>query len=390
MTNVTAGDIGFGPDRLSSGTGVDALRAEVRDFCESARLAGEFEPRCDAWLASPSPEFSRALGRKGWIGMTWPQRYGGHGRSAVERLVVAEELLAAGAPVAAHWIADRQSGPQIYRHGSETLRERFLPVIARGECFFSLGMSEPESGSDLASVRARAREFDGGWVLNGTKVWTSHAHHSHFISVLCRTEDVGEDPHTGLSILLVDLAAPGVTVRPIRLITGEHHFNEVIFEDVRVPGEMLLGDPGEGWRLVTAELSLERSGPERFLSTFPLFAALIEVLGPRAGDLAATAVGELAAELMALRQLSFAVAAAIDAGNDPATQAAMVKDLGTRFEGRVAQVARTVHPARPALDAAAPFERLLAEAVLSSPGFTLRGGTNEILRGIVARDLGVR
>ncbi len=370
--------------------GIEALRAEVREFCAAARGAGEFEPRCDAWLASGSPEFSRALAAKGWIGMTWPERYGGHGRSAVERLVVAEELLAAGAPVAAHWIADRQSGPQIYRHGSEAQRERFLPAIARGECFFSLGMSEPESGSDLASVRTRARSSDGGWVLNGTKVWTSHAHHSHFISVLCRTEDAGDDPHNGLSILLVDLAAPGVTVRPIRLITGEHHFNEVIFEDVDVPDDMLLGDPGEGWKLVTAELSLERSGPERFLSTFPLFAALTEVIGPSASDLAATAVGELAAELMALRRLSFAVAAAIDDGHDPGMRAAMVKDLGTRFESRVALLARTVHPARPRRDAHEMFERLLAEAVLSSPGFTLRGGTNEILRGIVARELGVR
>jgi alkylation response protein AidB-like acyl-CoA dehydrogenase len=371
-------------------TDVDALRNQVREFCESARLAGDFEPRCDAWLASSSPEFSRELARRGWIGMTWPERYGGHGRSAVERLVVAEELLAAGAPVAAHWIADRQSGPQIYRHGSDLLRERFLPAIARGECFFSLGMSEPESGSDLASVRARARAVGGDWVLNGTKVWTSHAHHSHFITVLCRTEDLGENPRVGLSILVVDLAAPGVTVRPIRLITGEHHFNEVIFEDVRVPGEMVLGDPGEGWRLVTAELSIERSGPERFLSTFPLFAALIDALGTPVGDQAAAAIGGLAAELMSLRRLSFTVAAAIDGGHDPATQAAMVKDLGTRFEGRVADVARTLLPARPALGATAPFDRLLAEAVLSSPGFTLRGGTNEILRGIVARDLGVR
>jgi alkylation response protein AidB-like acyl-CoA dehydrogenase len=390
MTDVVTGDVGFDPNRAPSAAEVDALRSAVREFCECARRAGEFEPRCDAWLASSSPEFSRALASRGWIGMTWPERYGGHGRSAVERLVVAEELLAAGAPVAAHWIADRQSGPQIHRHGSETLRDRFLPAIARGECFFSLGMSEPESGSDLASVRTRARADGSDWVLNGTKVWTSHAHHSHFITVLCRTEDVDENPHAGLSILIVDLAAPGVTVRPIRLITGEHHFNEVIFEDVHVPGEMVLGDAGEGWRLVTAELSLERSGPERFLSTFPLFAALIDALGTPVGDREATAIGGLAAELMALRRLSFAVAVAIDGGNDPATHAAMVKDLGTRFEGRVADVARTLLPARPALGATAPFDRLLAEAVLSSPGFTLRGGTNEILRGIVARDLGVR
>jgi alkylation response protein AidB-like acyl-CoA dehydrogenase len=390
MTDVVAGDLGFDTEQAQARADIDALRKEVREFCESARRAGEFQPRCDAWLASSSPEFSLRLARRGWIGMTWPERYGGHGRSAVERLAVAEELLAAGAPVAAHWIADRQSGPQIYRHGSERLRERFLPAIARGECFFSLGMSEPESGSDLASVRTRARADGSDWVLNGAKVWTSHAHHSHFITVLCRTADLGENPHAGLSILIVDLAAPGVTVRPIRLITGEHHFNEVIFEDVRVPAEMVLGDPGDGWRLVTAELSIERSGPERFLSTFPLFAALLDALGASAGDRDATAIGGLAAELMALRRLSFAVAAAIDGGHDPATQAAIVKDLGTRFEGRVAEVARTLLPARPALGAPAPFDRLLAEAVLSAPGFTLRGGTNEILRGIVARNLGVR
>jgi alkylation response protein AidB-like acyl-CoA dehydrogenase len=390
VANTTPGGLGFDPDRLSTHGDLDTLRAEVRGFCESALAAGEFEPRCDAWLASSSPEFSRALATKGWLGMTWSERYGGQGRSAVERLVVAEELLAAGAPVAAHWIADRQSGPQIYRHGSEAQREHFLPAIAAGECYFSLGMSEPDSGSDLASIRTRATACDDGFLLNGTKVWTSHAHHSHFITVLCRTEDAGDDPHAGLSILIVDLQAPGVTVRPIRLITGEHHFNEVIFEDAHVPADMLLGEPGAGWRLVTAELSLERSGPERFLSTFPLFAALIDALGPRPDSRAATAVGELAAELMALRRLSFAVAASIDAGTDPATPAAMIKDLGTRFEGRVAQVARSIAPAHPTLDAAAPFERLLAEAVLSSPGFTLRGGTNEILRGIVARDLGVR
>jgi alkylation response protein AidB-like acyl-CoA dehydrogenase len=367
------------------------LRRDVRRFLDDAREAGEFVPRCDAWLAGFSREFSQELGRRGWVGMTWPARYGGHERTALERFVVAEELLAAGAPVAAHWIADRQSGPQIHRHGTEEQRQRFLPDIASGSSYFSLGMSEPDSGSDLASVRSAARRVPGGWRLNGTKVWTSHAHHAHYMTVLCRTsESDPADRHHGLSILIVDLAAPGVTVAPIKLITGEHHFNEVIFEDVLVGDDMLLGGEGEGWRLVTAELSLERSGPERFLSTFALIPELLRVLGPELDDRQAAGVGRLIAELSTLRHMSASVAATIDAGQDPVAQAALVKDLGTRFEQQVPEVARLLASADGAGTANGPFARLLSEAVLSAPGFTLRGGTTEILRGLTARALGVR
>jgi alkylation response protein AidB-like acyl-CoA dehydrogenase len=364
-----------------------ALRSAVRDFLREARDAGAFTPRCDAWLAGFSPEFSRELGSRGWIGMTWPSRYGGHEQSALERIVIVEELLASGAPVAAHWVADRQSGPQIYRHGSEALRERLLPAIARGDCYFSLGMSEPDSGSDLASIRSTAERIPGGWRLNGRKVWTSHAHQAHFITVLCRSSPPAEGHrHEGMSLLVVDLQRPGVTVRPLRYLTGEHHFNEVILDDVDVPDEMLLGEEGTGWQLVTSELSLERSGPERFLSTFPLFAALI----PRTAVRDADRVGRLAARLWALRQLSLSVAATLDEGRDPVIEAALVKDMGTRFEREVVEVARTLVAAEPDLQADDAYAALLAEAILSAPGFTLRGGTNEILRGIVARGLGVR
>jgi alkylation response protein AidB-like acyl-CoA dehydrogenase len=365
-------------------------RAEVRAFLEDARASGAFAPACDSWLAGFSPEFSRELGRRGWIGMTWPARYGGRERSAVERWVVAEELLAAGAPVAAHWIADRQSGPQIYRHGTEALRERVLPAIAEGACYFALGMSEPDSGSDLASVRTRAVRTDAGWRLSGSKVWTSHAHGAHFITTLCRTAPAEQDRHAGLSILVVDTQLPGVTIRPIRLITGEHHFNEVIFEDVLVPDEMLLGEASDGWNLVTSELSLERSGPERLLSTFPLIAALVARLGPAPGERASVELGRLIAQLWALRQLSLSIAATLDAGHDPVVEAAIAKDLGTRFERDVAEVARLLVPAASASAEPGSFETLLAQAILSAPGFTLRGGTSEILRGIVARGLGVR
>src|SRR3954449_893330 len=252
----------------------ERVRAEVREFLAAELAAGTFTTHVDTWLSGVDPAFSRKLGRRGWLGMTWPRRYGGHERSAMERYAVTEELLAAGAPVAAHWIADRQSGPNLLRYGTEEQRQAILPRIAAGECYFVIGMSEPDSGSDLASIRTRAvRNGSGDWVVNGAKVWTSNAHHSHYGITLVRTSPADpSDRHAGLSQLLVDLSLPGITVNPIRILDGGHHFNEVVFEDVVIPADMLLGAEGEGWHQVTAELAFERSGPERFLSTYPLIA----------------------------------------------------------------------------------------------------------------------
>jgi acyl-CoA dehydrogenase len=305
----------------------------------------------------------------------------------LDRFVVLEELLAAGAPVAAHWIADRQSGPQIFRYGTACAREALLPAIACGEAFFAIGMSEPDSGSDLASVRTAARRVSGGWLVSGRKVWTTNADRVHFIMVLCRTEAVVADKHDGLSVLIVDLAAPGVAVRPIEALNGASDFAEVVFDDVFVPDSMLLGSAGEGWRLVTAELSLERSGPERILSTYPLLRELVRKCEDDASLVAD--VGALAAELWTLRRMSLAVAAQIGDGADPVVEAALVKDMGTEFERRVVEVARRAVGTEPDRHSADRFEVLLAEAILSAPGFSLRGGTSEILRGIVARGLGV-
>jgi len=212
----------------------EELRAQVREFLGS----WAFTPRCDSWLTGADPAFSRALGERGWLGMTLPERYGGHGRSPLERFVVIEELLAAGAPVGAHWIADRQTGPSILAHGTEEQKQRFLPAIARGEGFFAIGMSEPDSGSDLASVRTRAEvDGEGGWRLNGTKVWTSGAHIAHAILLLARSAPLENDRHAGLSQFIVPLPSEGVTIRPILGLSGEHHFNEVVFDDVFVPWE---------------------------------------------------------------------------------------------------------------------------------------------------------
>ncbi len=366
----------------------EEVRAEVREF-----LAGEaFTPRVDSWLSGVDPDFSRRLAERGWLGMTWPKQYGGHERSAMERYAVTEELLAAGAPVAAHWIADRQSGPNLLRYGTELQRQRILPQIAAGECFFVIGMSEPDSGSDLASIRTRAtRTSDGDWLVNGTKVWTSNAHHSHYAIVLVRTSPADQqNRHAGLSQLLVDLSLPGIAVNPIHILDGGHHFNEVVFDDVVVPGDMLLGEEGNGWHQVTAELAFERSGPERFLSTYPLIDEFARRVAGSADPAATATLGRLCARLLALRQLSLRVAAALDRGELPDIPAALIKDVGTTFEGDVIDEIRRVLDVPASLDAADPLGRALAEAQLHAPGYTLRGGTNEILRGIVARGMGLR
>jgi acyl-CoA dehydrogenase len=376
------------------------LRAQVREFIAGELAAGRFTPACDSWHAGWDEDFSRRLGARGWLGMTIPVGYGGQGRSALERYVVTEELLAAGAPVAAHWIADRQTAPALLRYGTERQKERFLPAIARGECYVALGLSEPDAGSDLAGVRTRAAKVPGGWELTGTKVWTTGAHHAHVITVLARSGPPdGRNRRAGLSQFIVNLPDPAVRVRPIRLLSGEHHFNEVVLDGVFIPDDMVLGEPGEGWRQVTAELAFERSGPERFLSTFPLLDCLVRQLaeqsaaarGGEGGALAADAIalGEIVARVWTLRQMSLAVAGALARGDAPEVAAALVKDLGTRLENEIIDVSRRL--ARVEAAPAAPgLPGLLAGAVMYSPGFTLRGGTNEILRGVVARALGLR
>jgi alkylation response protein AidB-like acyl-CoA dehydrogenase len=303
--------------------------------------------------------------------------------------VVTEELLAAGAPVAAHWVADRQIGPTLMRHGTEQQRRRYLPGIAAGEVYFGIGMSEPDSGSDLASVRTKADRVDGGWELTGTKVWTSGAHRARAFFALVRTSPRDEtNRHAGLSQFIVELDSPGVQIRPIPLLTGAHHFNEVVFDRVFVPDEMVLGEIGSGWRQVTGELAFERSGPERFLSTYPLLAALVGELAGTSG--AEREVGQLVAQLWTLRRMSLAVAGSLASGEAPELAAAVVKDLGTRFENEIIDAARLLVATPPDPGAEGGYARLLADAVLHAPGFTLRGGTNEVLRGIVARGMGLR
>ncbi|MCW2840686.1 MAG: acyl-CoA dehydrogenase protein [Aeromicrobium sp.] len=363
----------------------DSVRREVADLVRSWLDEGRFEPSCDAWLRHYDLEFSQALGARGLLGITWPKDVGGGGLSGAARLVVTEELLRHGAPVAAHWIADRQIGPSILRHGTEAAKARYLPGIAAGEITFCLGMSEPGSGSDLASVATRAVRVDGGWEITGQKIWTSQGHRSTHAYVLART-GTGESKHDGLSEFIVDMADPGVTVRPIVDLRGEHHFNEMFFDAVRVDDDHVIGEIGNGWDQVTAQLSLERGGIERVLSTYPLLSATLEELRRRgdvdAGD--ARIVGETMARLATLRAMVRDITIAIDEGGSPVVEAAMLKDLGTTLEGQINEVARLLLGTETDPDAPGAA-RLLAQGVQAAPGFTIRGGTTEVLRSIVAR-----
>jgi 3-oxocholest-4-en-26-oyl-CoA dehydrogenase alpha subunit len=359
-----------------------ALQQEVREFLDARLPSGTYALSLGMTGVS-DPEFSRSLGACGWLGMALSPTYGGGGRSAVERLIVVEELLARGAPVSYHWVADRQSGPSIERYGTEEQKQEYLPRIARGELSFSIGMSEPDSGSDLASLRARAEPVDGGWLVNGTKIWTSGAAEATHILGLFRTS---EDRYAGLTQLIVAADTPGVTISPITFIDGSRHFCEVAFTDVLIPDEHRLGAVGDGWRQNTSELVLERGGVDRWMSFFPV----IEQWAPTVtsgNPLAAVDLGLLTARFWGLRGLCLSLARLVDAGKSPIVEAAMVKEMATRFErDSVEMVARHLGRA-PDLESDDPYESLLARAILVSPSWTIRGGTNEILRTIIAKGL---
>ena len=363
----------------------EALRSEVREFIE-LQLPEGYERNSD-FNEGHSPSFSSALGEKGWIGMTWPKKYGGAERTFFERYVVTEELLAAGAPVSAHWIADRQSGPLMLKYGTEAQRMKYLPGIVRGESYFSIGMSEPDSGSDLASVRTRATEVGGGWVVNGTKLWSTDAHRNQYMIALVRSEPPGQNRHAGLSQVLVDLKGEGVSVRPIVNIAGDEDFNEVVFTDYFVSPDEVIGEPGNGWDQVTSELGYERSGPERFLSAFRVFVEFVRLAGPQSDPAAVDLIGRLASHIITLRQMSISVAAMLQDGKNPATEAALVKSLGNDFEKQLPELVRLVMPR---LESTHPLRLALEKTLLHAPSFTIRGGTREILRGVIARGLGLR
>jgi alkylation response protein AidB-like acyl-CoA dehydrogenase len=367
----------------------DEMRRKVRAFLKEERDNGRYAAYRTSW-STFDPEFSKRAAKAGFIGMTWPKQYGGGEYSNLQRFVVTEEMLAAGAPGGAHWIADRQSGPQILKHGSARARELILPRIAAGECYFGIGMSEPDSGSDLAAARTKADKVESGWVINGTKIWTSNAHRVHYLIVLARTEPPSENRHAGLSQFIVDTGSEGIEIRPIMNLSGGHEFNEVFFKNCFIPDDMMIGKPGEGWTRVTGELAFERAGPDRFMSDIRLLVELVDKIGRAPNERQAVEVGRLAAHFATLRRMSSSIAGLLERGESPVTEAALVKDVGTAFEREVPEVVRKLLPVEASLDDDDEYSQAMAHVLLHAPSFTIRGGTPEILRGMIARGLGLR
>ncbi|MDB5873315.1 MAG: putative Acyl-CoA dehydrogenase [Ramlibacter sp.] len=367
--------------------GLEGLRQEVRDFI--AQTLGDYPrtKRAESWNGSFSRDFALKLGARGWIGVTWPKQYGGHERTTAERYVVYEELLAVGAPIASCLALDRQTGPLLLEYGTEALKQDLLPRVARGELSFCVGLSEPDAGSDLASVRSSGRRTASGWELNGRKIWTSYAHEADYMIGLFRTSS-HEKKHQGLSQFLLKMDTPGLTVRPIKNLMGSDHFNEVTFDQVMLPPEALIGKEGDGWAQVTRELSLERSGAERYMSSMQLLLEMVDAANP-GDERAAVEIGKLVAEMTALREMSLGIAGMLARGESPALAAAVVKDRGTTFEQKIPEVAHDIFT----IDLSRPDSNLnavMAVLVQTVPQFSIRGGAREIMRGIIAKGLGLR
>jgi acyl-CoA dehydrogenase len=382
--------LSFDPVRLSPQC--EALRTEVRAFLAQEISAGTFDPHHPGYSESYDRDFSRRVGAKGWIGMTWPKEYGGHERSQLERYVVTEEFRVANAPTNFHFVADRQSGPILLKFAPEHIKKDILPRICRGELCFAIGMSEPGSGSDLFAAKTRATKVDGGWRINGSKIWTTSAHIANYMLALFRTSPpTKENRRHGLTQFLVNMKTQGITVNPIYQMTGKPGFNEVVFVDTFLPDDHVIGEIDGAWKQATSELAYERSGPERFLDTFYVLPELIRTLGPEPDLRGAEGLGQLVAQLHTLRRMSVSVAGMLQAGKEPVVEGSIVKDLGTAWEQKLpARVRELAALLKPELLNHTALEDQLAYATTIAPKLTIQGGTTEILRGIIARGLGLR
>ena len=375
----------------------DQFRKEVRDFLEKEWPKDPAKVQEDQWACASSREFSKKLAKKGWIGLTWPKKYGGQERSYLDRLILTEEVLRCGAPVHHHWFADRQMGPAILAHGTEEQKQEFLPGIISGEFAFCIGQSEPQAGSDLVSVQTRAVEDGDYFVVNGQKVWTSGAHEADYKYMIART-DPDAPKHRGISEIIVDMKLPGITCRPLLDISGSSHLNEVFLDNVRIHKKYLVGEKNRGWYQIMSQLDYERSGVERLMSNYPILMDLVEwaktakleepqrthVRQQLAGLLTEFEVGKL---------LCYRIAWMLSSGVVPNYETAMTKFYCTEYEQRLANAATQMLGIYGQLmpgSKAAIFGGRLARAFLYSPAYTLQGGTSQVMRTIVAtRGLGL-
>jgi len=376
------------------------FREGVRDFLEGEIEQGLWKPSCDAWIQGYNPEFTKRVAQRGWIGLTWPKEYGGQGRSFVDRFILAEEMLRYGAPAACHWFADRQIGGSILKYGSEEQKREFLAKIVRGEMYVGLGMSETEAGSDLASLKTRAVEQDDCFVINGQKTWTSGAWFMNYVYLLARTE-TNVPKHRGISEFIIPIDLPGISRIPMIDITGTEAWNDIFFDNVRVPKKYMIGEKNRGFYHVMEQLAYERSGFERLMGNYALFDALIKFVKEtkRNGKTLSQdtvirhKLAQLQVEFEVGRLLMYKVALVMDQGQAPTVEAAMSKAYATTFEQRLANTAMEILGPYGLLWAGSkyvPLGGLAPRSYLGSKGYSLQAGTTEIMKNIVAtRGLGL-
>lgn len=378
----------------------EAFRQEVRSFLEEEMRKGTFQPMCDGWIQGFSPEFTKKVAEKGWIGLTWPKEYGGQGRSETDRLILTEEMLRYGAPAACHWFQDRQIGRAILANGTEEQKQDLLPKLLKGEALVGLGMSEPQAGSDLASLQTRAVEEGDEYVINGQKIWTSCARYMTHVYLVVRT-DPDAVKHRGISEFIIDAKTPGITINPIIDITGTEAWAEVFFDDVRVPRTCLIGEKNRGFYQILNQLDYERAGLERLMGNYPLFDAIIQFTKetkqndkPLCEDtIIRHKLAQLQIEFEVGRLLTYRVVTVMEEGRAPNVEAAMAKAYCTTFEQRLASEATEILGLYGQLLAEskwAPILGMAPHSYLGSKGYSLQAGTTEVLKNIVAtRGLGL-
>ena len=378
----------------------ERLRQEVRDFLETKVTDGEFQVKSNGWVESHSQKFSKDMSRKGWIGMTWPKEYGGHNQSYIDRAIVMEEMLTYQAPIGFHFLADRQVGPAIIHFGNDEQKKTYLPKIINADISIAIGLSEPNAGSDLVSVKTTAMEQGDFYIINGQKVWTTGGHRADYIWCLVRT-DLNAPKHKALSEFIVDVKTPGITVRPIINMAGVHSFNEIFFEDVKVPKENLVGPKNRGFYQLMAQVDYERAGLERLMQNYPLFKNLVEYAkkekrngNPLSKDpFIRNKLAELEVEYQVGRLFCYQVAWTLSQGRIPNYEAALCKAFCTQFEQRLSDAATRVLGLYGQLmpgSKYAPMDGDAADSYLWSVSYTIQGGTLEVLKNIVAtRGLGL-
>ncbi len=378
----------------------DAFRHELRGWLEARKAEGEIgdhAPKSLDEVVSRGRRWQKLLHEGGWCGVAWPKAYGGRGAGLIEQIIFQEELGRIRSPQLINLLALSMVGPVLIDHGTEEQKNRYLKPILTAEEIWCQGYSEPGAGSDLAALSTRAVLDGDAYVINGQKVWTSYAQYADFCLLLGRTDSEGTK-HKGITMFIVDMNSAGIDVRPLQQMNGDSEFNEVYFEDVRVPRENIIGKEGEGWQMAVALLMHERATltfqrqlqSKVVLEDLLEFARSYDVCGrtPAADPVLRQALARSYIESAALRLTSLRHLTKQLRGQPPGPEGSMEKLFWSEMYQRMLDVAVDASGPYSVLspeDPRAPLDGRWTHLMLYSRGRTIAAGTSEIMRGIIAQ-----